>query len=109
SMKWSIVAASNGNESAIDKLRMFLAQSYDAVLDMENAPNILAGNGIYEENYEIKLGKLFCDAIVDELKINVQTLAKEKAVYLPTNVLSTQIFENARANSLGKVIEYLKR
>lgn len=109
SMDWQFLSGSNGNPLTIDRLKIFFTRSYDEILEMENAQNILAKNEIFGDNYVFELGKLLCDAMVDELGLSADELASRKVVYEPGNIQLTQKYEQARVKATRAVIEYLKK
>lgn len=109
SMDWQFMSGSNGNPLTIDRLKIFFTRSYDDIFDMENASNVLMKNDIYSDNYIFELGKLLCDAMVDELGLSVDDLTSRKVVYEPGNIQLTQKYEQARVKATRSVIEYLKK
>lgn len=109
SMDWQFMSGSNGNPLTIDRLKIFFTRSYDEIFEMENAQNILAKNEIFGDNYVFELGKLLCDAMVDELGLSADELASRKVVYEPGNIQLTQKYEQARVKATRSVIEYLKK
>lgn len=109
SMDWQFMSGSNGNPLTIDRLKIFFTRSYDDIFDMENASNVLMKNDIYSDNYVFELGKLLCDAMVDELGLSVDDLTSRKVVYEPGNIQLTQKYEQARVKATRSVIEYLKK
>lgn len=109
SMDWQFMSGSNGNPLTIDRLKIFFTRSFDEIFDMENAANILQQNEIFEDNYVYELGKLLCDAMVDELGLSLDDLASRKVVYEPGNIQLTQKYEQARVKATRSVVEYLKK
>lgn len=109
SMDWQFMSGSNGNPLTIDRLKIFFTRSFDEIFDMENAANILRQNDIYNDNYVYEIGKLLCDAMVDELGLSLDDLASRKVVYEPGSIQLTQKYEQARVKATRSVIEYLKK
>lgn len=108
-MDWQFMAGSNGNEYTISRLKIFFTRSYDDILSMENAKEILNKNDIYMENFETAVGKLFCDAMVDSLGINIKDLVTRKPVYQASSIALTQKYEQARVSAIESVKNYLKK
>lgn len=109
SMDWQFMAGSNGNPLTIDRLKIFFTRSYDEILSFDNAPNILAKNDIFDDNYIFEVGKLLCDAMVDTLGLSINELVARKVVYEPGNIQLTQKYEQARVAATRSVVEYLKK
>lgn len=109
SMDWQFMAGSNGNPLTIDRLKIFFTRSYDEILSFDNAPNVLAKNDIYDDNYIFEVGKLLCDAMVDTLGLSIDELVARKVVYEPGNIQLTQKYEQARVTATRSVVEYLKK
>ena len=78
-------------------------------MSFDNAPNILAKNDIYDDNYIFEVGKLLCDAMVDTLGLSVDELVARKVVFEPGSIQLTQKYEQARVAATRSVVEYLKK
>ena len=107
SMKWFFLAGSNGNEQSILRLKLFFARSYDDIFAMDNVAEVLAKKDIYQENFEVELGKLFCDAMVDALGLTAEGLFNEKISFLPSNLELANKYEKIRSSCIDRVKEYL--
>lgn len=109
SMFWQFLSGANGNDYTLSKLRIFFARSYQIILELEDIEQISIKNNLSQENYEYVLGKLFCDAMCDELGVEINSLAEKKPVFLPQSLKLVQNFESARIKSLSRVIEFLRK
>lgn len=107
-MKWLILAGANGNKGTLKKLTLFLGYAYDEICFAEDFVYISERNGIYQDNYEYILGKLICEAIVDELKIDAMELTREEIVKVPYNEKSLRIFDRAKHKAIPIVLNYLR-
>lgn len=108
-MKWQILAASNGNYFSITKLALFLNYAYDLIVFEDDFPQLRDKHYLSLENYEMTLGKLICDAIVDYLSLDALSLTKEKVVEIKDNDASLRKFDRAKAKAVEKVLEYLRK
>lgn len=108
-MKWQILAASNGNYFSITKLALFLNYAYDLIVFEDDFPQLRDKHYLSLENYEMTLGKLICDAIVDYLSLDALSLTKEKVVEIKDNDSSLRKFDRAKAKAVEKVLEYLRK
>lgn len=107
-MKWLILAGANGNKGTIKKLSLFLSYAFDEIIFAPDFENFAERNGIYKENYDYILGKLICEAIVDELKIDALELTREEIKEVPYNEKSLRVFDKARNNAIPIVLNYLR-
>lgn len=109
SMKWQILAASNGNYFTLTKLSLFLNYCYDLIVFEDDFSTLRDKHGLYLENYEMELGKLVCDAIVDYLSLDALELTKEKIIEIKDNDASYRKFDRAKMKAVEKVLEYLRK
>lgn len=110
SMKWQILAAANGNLFSINKLGLFLSYAYDTIIFQDDFTTVIRDkNGLSSENYEMVLGKLVCEAIVDEMNLDMLSLTKENFMSIPENDVSYRIFDRAKFRAIEKVLEYLRK
>lgn len=108
-MKWLILAGANGNKYSLDRLKLHFGVAFDKILDLEDFPKISYKFKINEYNYQHKLGKLICDAVVDHMNINPLELAKKKPEFLPFSSIIMRTFDRAIDVAVDRVIEYLRR
>lgn len=109
SMKWLLLAGANGNKFSLDRLKLHFSYSFDTIIDLEDFGMISHRFNINEYNYQYVLGKLICDAVVDEMNIDPLELAKAKPVYLGFSSIIMRQFDRSIAKAVEKVIEYLRR
>ncbi len=106
-MQWSILAAANGNEFAIEKLQFFLNYAFTELISSEDLEKILTKNKINEKNYLYVLGNLICEGLVDELQITPEKLVKianTKSLYSPQKLRS---YKKKIDIALPKILSYL--
>lgn len=107
-MEWEIVAASRGNELAIDKLQFLIGFAYDKISEHAEFDEMVFKNDITEENVEHVLGKALCKIINrDFLKAFPIDLAKKEDTFEP---YSQEAFVNLRKvieDAIPKTIEFL--
>lgn len=108
SMKWLILAASNGNNLSIDRLTIFLNYAYDEIVYQPDFALMKYQNNITEENYTYVIGRLLCDSIVDELKINALDIIKEIPEILEFNATTMNVYDKARNNAIPVVLKFLR-
>lgn len=109
SMKWLILAGANGNKFSLDRLKLHFGYAFDTIVDLEDFAKIAFRFRINNNNYQYVLGKLICDAVVDDMKIDALELAKQKPFYLPFSSIIMRTFDRAINRAMDKVIEYLRR
>jgi len=108
SMKWLILAASNGNNLSIDRLTIFLNYAYDEIVYQPDFGLMKFQNNITESNYTYVIGRLICDSIVDELKINALQIIKEIPYTLEHNSTTMSVYDRARNNSIPVILKFLR-
>ena len=77
-MSWEILAASRGNEFAIEKLQFLFNTAFDTILSDEKYDEICYKNDIDDTNELYKLGKNICKMLVRELSLFPVDLAGAK-------------------------------
>lgn len=107
SMQWLILAGANGNKFSIQRLKLHFDYAFDRIIDHKDFGKMAYNNNINEYNYEYAIGKLLCDAIVDDLKIDALELAKKPQIYLPFNGKTMRRFDDSITKSTDVVINYL--
>lgn len=107
-MQWQILAGSNGNQYAIDKLNIFLTHALSEVMMVEDFEFIVKRNNLTEENFPYVVGRLFCEAIADELRLNPESLAKEQIMHLEFNAKIMRTFDRARNFVIPKILKFLR-
>ena len=109
STKWLIMAGANGNKFSLDRLKLHFSYAFDKIIELEDFGEISFKHNIDEYNYQYKLGKLICDAVIDYLKIDALELAKAKPVPLPFSSVIMRQYDRAIDKAAETVIEYLRR
>lgn len=107
-MQWQILAAANGNQFAIDKLMLFLNFAITEIVSAEDIVYIIKRNNLTEENYPYVLGRLICEAIADELRLDAEALIKEQPVHQEFDIKSMRNFDRARNFVIGKILKFLR-
>ena len=107
-MKWSILAAANGNEFAIEKLQFFLNYAFTEIAETDDLEKIIENNDVDEKNYVYVFGNVICEGLVDELGITAQKLVEEdndeEVLYTPEKL---RVYRRAMEKVLPKVLEFL--
>ncbi|MBQ7885041.1 MAG: hypothetical protein IJ318_02990 [Clostridia bacterium] len=109
SMKWLILAGANGNKFSLDRLKLQFGYAFDTIINLSDFGQIAYKFKIHEYNYQHILGKLLCDAVIDDMKINALELAKQKPFHLPFSSVILRTFDRSINRAVEKVIEYLRR
>lgn len=108
SMQWQILAAANGNQFAIDKLSLFLNYALNEIMFAEDIGYILARNELSGNNFTYIVGKLICEAMVDELQIVPEKLVKDELRHMEFSAKAMRIFDNSRNFAIPKVLKFLR-
>lgn len=109
SMKWLILAGANGNKYSLDRLKLHFSFAFDTIIAISDFGAIANRFGIDQYNYQYVLGKLICDAVVDDMKINPLELAQKKPVKLPYSAIVLRTFDRSINRAVESVIAYLRR
>ncbi len=109
SMKWLILAGANGNKFSLDRLKLHFGFAFDSIIALKDFPIIAQKFNITADNYQYVLGKLLCDAIVDDMKIDALELAKQKPVSLPFSAVVLRTFDRSINRAIDVVTAYLRR
>ena len=108
SMKWLILAAANGNPLSVDRLSIYLNYAYDEIIFQPDIGNIKYRNNFDEFNYTYIIGKLLCEAIVDELNITALDIIKEIPDTLEFTPARMGRYDRARDKAIPVVLNYLR-
>lgn len=106
-MKWSILAAANGNEFAIEKLQFFLNYAFQELITEENLQKILSRNEIDENNYFYVIGNLLCEGLVDEMHIDAKKLVEEKSGIVKYTPERLRVYKRELEKALPRILDYL--
>lgn len=108
-MQWSVLAAANGNKYTIEKLKIFLTPAINNVCMEPDFDEIAARNDLYLENFEYVISRLFCQAMVDYMKLDVQEMVKGLTTTVKeVEEMEMRIFDKAREAVFPKVMEFLR-
>lgn len=108
SMKWLILAGANGNPLSLQRLSIFLNFAYDEITNQEDFDVIAQKNKLTHRNYFFELGKLICEALVDELQIQPLEIIKEIPTELEFNSTTMGVYDKARNRTIPIVLTYLR-
>lgn len=109
SMKWLILAGANGNKYSLDRLKIHFGFAFDAIINLNDFSDFANKFEITGDNYQYVLGKLLCDAVVDDMKINAYDLAKQEPTYLPYSGIILRGFDRSITRAIDVVVAYLRR
>lgn len=108
SMKWLILAGANGNQLSIERLAIFLNYAYDEIIYQPDIGKIKYKNNFDEFNYTYVLGRVICEALVDELEISALSIIKKIPDTLEHNPITMGIYDRARNKVIPVVLDYLR-
>ncbi len=79
--EWGILAVSNGSKLSIERLRLFFDPVYTYVLESNKVENIIIKNKINDEQDVTDfIAQSYCILLIDEMKIDLLTVAKKPIV-----------------------------
>lgn len=107
-MQWQILAGASGNQFAIDKLALFLNFAFGKILVVDDIDFLIKRNNLTESNYEYVIGRLLCEAIADELRLDPETLVKQPLEHMEFDPKIMRVFDRARAFVIPKVLKFLR-
>lgn len=107
-MKWSLLAAANGNAFTLSKLQIFLTNAIDEVLNMENHNYMLDFLELEPQNYYLFISKMICEEMVKNLKISPEILIKMPEAYQEQSEELLRMFDNSKMEAAEKVKGTLK-
>ena len=80
-LKWTFLAASNGNAFSLSKLQMYFSRELDEIFAMNNIDVVSEIFEIQDYRFVLVILKKLCDAMVRILNISAVELIKEPEVY----------------------------
>ena len=107
-MKWTILAASNGNAFSVSKLQVYLTTALDS-LDSVDHSVLIDFLDITDENYVLFLSKLLCDELVEILEISPEELVKMPEKFMEQTEEIQKVFDKAKMEAANRVIEKLNK
>lgn len=109
SFKWLIFAGANGNKYSLDRLKLHFSYAFDRIIELADFGEIAVRNDITDYNYQYVLGKLICDAVIDDLRLNALELAKQEPTKIPFSSVIMRSFDRSIDRAVERVIEYLRK
>lgn len=108
-MQWSVLAAANGNKYTIEKLKIFLTPAINNVCSEPDFEQIAERNGLYLDNFEYVISRLFCQAIVDYLKLEASEMIKLLSTSIKEDFeFEMRVFDKAREAVFPQVMQFLR-
>lgn len=107
-MQWQVLAGANGNQYSIDKLSLFLNFALNEILMAEDVEYLIRRNNLTQSNYQYVLGRLLCEGIADELRLDAETLVKQPIVHKEFDPAVMRAFDRARNFVIPKVLKFLR-
>lgn len=108
-MKWTILAAANGNAFSLSKLQIYLTTALDTLLSIPNISDIQDFMELKDDNFIIFLSKMICDEIVNIMEISAEKLIKMPEKYLEQTEQNQKDFNRAKGEATKNVSEKIKR
>ena len=105
---WEILAASRGNELAIEKLQFLIGYACDIIMEHENYDLIEYKNDIEEDNVLYVLGKNICKVLAKELKIFPVDLIMLEDNHKPYTQEDFVVLRKTLDDCMPKIISFLK-
>ncbi len=95
-MKWTILAAANGNAFSLSKLQIFLTTAIDDILEMDNHDYLIDFLDLSNDNYILFLSKLICVEMVKIMDISPEKLIKLPEKFQEQNEETQKIFDRIK-------------
>ena len=108
-MKWTILAAANGNAFSLSKLQIYLTTALDTLLDIPNISDLQDFMELKDDNFIIFLSKMICDEIVNIMEISAEKLIKMPEKYLEQTEQNQKDFDRAKGEATKKVSQKIKK
>ena len=108
-MKWTILAAANGNAFSISKLQIYLTTAIDKVLEVEDQRVLIDFLDLNGDNYMMFISKMLCEEIVKILNISSENLIKMPEKYMEQSEEVQKIFDKAKIEAAEIVSEKIKK
>ncbi len=107
-MKWTILAASNGNAFSLSKLQIYLTTAIEKLLSIPNISDLQDFMELKNENFVIFLCKLLCEQIVKIMDISAEKLIKMPEKYLEQTEENQKEFDKAKLEASKIVSEKIE-
>lgn len=106
--EWGILAVSNGSKLSIERLRLFFDPVYNYVLDSGKIENIIVKNKITDEQDVTDfIAQSYCILLVDEMKIDLLTVAKKPLVEKSNFIRFSHDATEANKKVLPKLLDLI--
>lgn len=109
SYKWLFLAGAGGNKHSLNKLTLFFNYAYDTICFSDYYDDLMDILDLTADNFQIQLGEVLCQHIVQEMGINALDLAKERPTEVKFNQLSMQRLTASLNRVLPKVDDYFRK
>lgn len=106
-IQWEIVAASRGNEFAIEKIQFLIGYACDIIMEHENYDLIEYRNDIDDENVLYVLGKAICKVLVKKLNLFPVDLIELEDNARPYTQEDFVVFRQVLDDALPEIISSL--
>ena len=107
-MKWTILAAANGNAFSVSKLQVYLTTAIDKIMEIDDQKVLVDFLDLTADNYLTLLAKMVCSEIVKILNISAESLIKMPEKYMEQNEEIQKIFDKAKLQAADIVCEKIK-
>ncbi len=108
-MKWTILAAANGNAFSLSKLQIYLTTALDTLLSIPDISDLQDFMELKDDNFIIFLSKMICDEIVNIMEISAEKLIKMPEKYLEQTEENQKEFDRAKGEATKKVSQKIKK
>ncbi|MBO5884758.1 MAG: hypothetical protein J6Q51_03080 [Clostridia bacterium] len=109
SYKWLFLAGAGGNKHSLNKLTLFFNYAYDTICYSDYYADLIELMELTAGNFQILLGEVVCQHLVEELGINAMDLAQLLPVEVKFNQQSMQRLTAALNRVLPKVDDYFRK
>lgn len=110
-MEWTLLAGANGNRLSVDRLKIFMIPAHNHIFIEPDFEQIAKQNDLFLENYEYVLGRLFCEAMVDNLKLDLLKMIKklmQKEQAEADEITEMRVFEKVRDMVIPDILKFLR-
>ncbi|MBQ7977771.1 MAG: hypothetical protein IJ301_04215 [Clostridia bacterium] len=105
--EWGILAVSNGSKLSIERLRLFYESMFDYVADSGTIESILIKNKLNEDNIADFVAQNYSILLLEEMKIDLLTVAKKVLVDDENFIRFNYDAEQANKKVLPKLLELI--
>lgn len=105
--EWGILAVSNGSKLSIERLRLFYEPIFDNFADTNTLEGILIKNKLDEDNIADFIAQNYSILLVEEMKIDLLTVAKKEIITEDNFVKFSYDAEQANKKVLPKLLELI--